>query len=379
MSYDRKLDQVCTHRVVEESLFLDASSTVVRPLRPISSANSVEVRVNGAISVPSPGVVSPAATLGTREGPFTITPGVNDTFRVRVNSEQEQVVVIPGGVKIPPDRVAAQLSRGLKGIQFFVHERKLGFQSDRQGPEATLFIPATATIAPVLGLPTPRHWRGKVITPGWTLINDPNTLNDRPTRLIVFDEPLKGLGSYVEINYVTLQQECRRCGGTGVENDWVYGTTGEVIQVLDEALLIQETLKLMYTVKGTNSFHNWYGTSITDAIGKKLAAGGFLQNQLVGEIYQAFNRWQSIKRQQEEDVGQVVSDREFPFRLLAVNLQQSQQDPTVLFINITIQNRSQQPIEIERGIRLPQPVNLLGSTQAQGIFRQSLSQSTLSG
>lgn len=379
MSYDRKLDQICPHRVTEEALFLDASSTVVRPLRPISSANSVEFRLNGAVTVPSPGVYTPAQVLGSREGPFTITPGVNDTLRVKVNDTPEQVVVLPGGVKIPPDKVAQLLSTQLKGVRVFVENRRIGLTTDRKGKTATLFIPTTATLAATLGMPTPRQWRGKTVAPGWTLVNDPNTLLDRPTKLIVFDEPLKGFSDYVEMNYVTLQQECRRCGGLGVESDWLYGVTGEVVQVTDEALLIQEVQKLMYTVKGTNSFHLWYGTSILESVGKKLTAGAVLQNTLVADIYAAFGRWQSIKKQQEENVGQFVSDREYPFRLLAVNLQQSQQDPTVIFISITIQNRSGDPIQIERGIRLPQPVDLLGSTQAQGIYRESLSKYTLSG
>lgn len=379
MSYDRKLDQVCPHRVVEEALYFDASSTIVTPMRPISSANSVEVRLNGAITVPSPGVYTAATSLGSKEGPFTITAGVNDTFRVRVNNGPEQIVVLPAGQKVPADRIVAQLQMGFRDIQFFLQERRIGFQSALVSPDATVFIPATSTLAATLGIPTPRQWRGKTVVPGWTLVNDPNTLNDRPTRLIVFDEPLRGYADYVELNYVTLRQECRRCGGTGVENDWLYGGTGEVVQVVDEALLIQEIQKLMFTVKGTNSFHNWYGTDIMDSIGQKVSSGGLLQNQLVGDIYQAFNRWQSIKRQQEENAGQPVSDQEYPYRLLAVNLQQSQQDPTVMFINLTIQNRSFDPIQIERGIRLPQPVDLLGSTQGQGIFRESLKKYTLAG
>ena len=379
MTYDRKLDQVCPHRVVEEALFLDASATVVTPLRPISAASSVEVRLNGAISVPSDGVSVAATSVGSKDGPFTITPGVNDLMQVTVGSGTPQAVVIPGGIKIPPDRIAMLLTAGLKGIQFFVRDNHIGFRSDQLGSSATVFIPATATLAPVLGIPTPRQWRGSNVTPGWTLVNNPFTLNDRPTRLIVFDESLKGFGDYVEINYVTLQQECRRCGGTGVENDWLYGNTGEVVQVYDEALLIQEIQKLMYTVKGSNTFHNWYGTALLESIGQKMAAGGILQNLLVGDIYQAFGRWQSIKRQQEENVGQLVSDQEFPFRLLAVDLKMSQRDPTVLFIDISIQNRSQDPIQLSRGIRLPQPVDLLGSSQAQGIFRESLTKPTLVG
>lgn len=379
MSYDRKLDQICPHRVVEEAIYLDASGTIVQPLRPISSSNSVEVRLNSAITVPSPGVATPARTVGSKEGPYKVQTGISDTFRIQINEGPMQVAVINGGLKITPELIVAQLSAQIRGAQFFVDERRVGFQTDREGKQATAFIPSDSPLASVLGIPTPRHWRGKQVVPGWTLINDPNTLLDRPTRLIVFDEPLKGFGDYAEINYVTLQQECRRCGGLGVENDWLYGTTGEVVQVTDEALLIQEHLKLFYTVRGTNPFYNWYGTIISESIGKKLMVGGVLQNTIVSDIYTAFNRWQSIKRQQEDAVGQIVTDEEFPFRLLAVDLQQSQQDPTVIFINITVQNRSQKPVQIDRGVRIPQPHDLLGSTQAQGIFRESLQKYTLTG
>ena len=33
MSFDRKIDQICTHRVVEEALFLNADFQTLRPLR----------------------------------------------------------------------------------------------------------------------------------------------------------------------------------------------------------------------------------------------------------------------------------------------------------------------------------------------------------
>jgi len=36
MSYDRQIDQVCTHMVVEEALFLFSDRRTVRPLRPIA-------------------------------------------------------------------------------------------------------------------------------------------------------------------------------------------------------------------------------------------------------------------------------------------------------------------------------------------------------
>jgi hypothetical protein len=196
---------------------------------------------------------------------------------------------------------------------------------------------------------------------------------------VVFDEPVKDYQPYVELSYNTVRQECRRCGGIGVENDWRYGRTGEVAQVRDEALLIQEFQKMVYTMRGTNQFHQWYGTQIIEAVGRKLSVGGLVQNMIVSDIYQAFNRWQRVKQAQEEKAGQALTDEEYPFRLLSVTLERSTNDPTVIFVNSTIQNRSQKPIQITRGLRLPEPLDLLGSTAQQGVIRQSLNNFVLTG
>ena len=113
-----------------------------------------------------------------------------------------------------------------------------------------------------------------------------------------------------------------------------------------------------------------------ELVGKKLAAGNVVQNMLVQDIYTAFQRWQTIKNQQQQKLGQYVSDAEYPFRLLNVEVQQSTQDPTVIFINMTIQNRSLKQIDLTRGIRIPQPTDLLGSTQQQALLLASLNNFT---
>jgi hypothetical protein len=380
VSYDRQIDQVCKHLVVEEALFVSVDRETVKPMRPIASSNSVKVRLNGEIDCPSDGVYMPAQVIGIKQGPFTIKTGVNDTLRLRVGTDPVQTAVLPASARMAPQQLVGLLNRQLVGVEFFVHDKyKVGFRTSLKGDDATVFIQADATMASLIGVHSQREYRGKNVVPGWTLVNDPNTLNDRPTRLIIFDSPLRSINDFVEVNYVTVRQECRRCGGVGVEHDWVYGNTGEVIQVRDEALLIQEIQKLMFTLRGSNPFHPWYGTELLETIGKKLSAGGFVQNLIVTDIYDAFAKWQTIKRQQEGKVGQTVSDEEFPFRLLSVDLQSSDKDPTIIFVNMTIQNRSFKPIVLERGIRLPEPMDLLGTTQQQGLIRQSLSNYVLTG
>ena len=380
MSFDRQIDQVCPHRVVEEALYLNSDLQTVKPLRPIAAINSVSLRLNGTTEVPSVGVQLAASAVGRKSGPFTIVSGSNDRLVLSIDGQPEQVVTVPAGQLLSTKQVVLALNQRIQGGSAFVQDGgQVRLASGRTGKTAILHIKTGSTLANTLGFTTDRVFRGVKAVPGWSLVRDPNTLDDRPTRLVVFDQPLRGFSDYVELTYTTVRQECRRCGGLGVENDWVYGRNGNTVTVYDEALLLQEILKIMYTLKGSNPFHQWYGTDIIDSIGRKLSAGGVIQNLIVQEINTAFSRWQSIKTQQEEAVGQFVSDREFPFQLLSVSVEQSTQDPTVIFVTASVQNRSGQPIDISRGIRLPEPQDLLGSTAAQGVFRQSLNNFTLTG
>jgi hypothetical protein len=379
MSYDRKLDQVCQHVVVDETLYVSNDRQTIRPLRPIASANSVTVRLDGAITVPSQGTFLAAQSTGLRQGPYTIQAGVNDTLQVRVNAGLVQTVVLPASNRVSSAALAAHLTTAIRGLTFSSLSNRVAFQTDTTGPEASVFIESSSTLGKVLGIVVGREYRGKQTTPGWMLVNDPRTLADRPTRLIVFDTPLRSVSDFVEVSYSTIRQECRRCGGLGIENDWRYGTNGDVIEVRDEALLLQELQKVFYTLLGSNPFHTWYGTTLLEAVGKKISASGLVQSLVVSDINQAFSRWQSIKRQQEQAVGQLVTDSEFPFHLLSVNLQQSTRDPTIVFVKVSVQNRSRQAIQIERGIRLPMPLDILGSTAQQGAIRQSLSNFVLTG
>ncbi len=371
MSIDLQIDQVCTHQVVQEALFLDADRKTVRPQRPIASIGSLAIRLDGSINVPPMGVTIPAQAVGSLAGPFTITSGVNDTIAVQVNQGAAQTITLSSATGLSTANLALLLNQQAQGIYFQALGNQLLFRTTTAGPQSSVFFTAASTMAPTLGFKTIRQFRGQQLVPGWFVINDPTSITI-PNRLIVFDSPLRSATDFVEINYTTQQIYCRRCGGTGVEDDWRYDNTGQKITVQDDNLLIQELQKDFFTILGTNPFHTWYGTDLIDTIGKKLTMGGFVQNLIVSDIYQAFSRWQQIKQQQEEKVGQFVSDKEYPYRLLSVNLQQSTQDSTVIFVSVNVQNRSRDPIQITQGLKIPLPADLLGSTQQMGLIRQSL-------
>jgi len=374
MSFDRKIDFVCSHTVIEEALFLTSDRQTIRPIRPISNAASIKVRLNSLVEVPSQGVFAPAIGIAGRRGPFNVVTGTNDKLVVNVNSGPDQVITVTGGQQLSTRQLAQDLATKLSGVEVSVSPKgRLQFKTRLQGPAATLTIRALgSTLAPVVGFPVDRQFRGRRLFHGWSLIRDLVARSDQAFRVIVFDQPTRGFNDYVEIDYTTVRSECRRCGGLGVENDWRYNVNGDVIEVRNEALLIQEIQKIMFTVQGSNIFNTWYGTNILNTVGKKLSASGIIQSFIVSDVRDAFRRWQSIKRQQEENVGQIVSDEEYPFQILELRLVPDPSDPTILFINATIQNRSSRQIQLSRGVRLPLPTDILGSSSQDGIIRQSL-------
>jgi phage baseplate assembly protein W len=365
VSYDLRLEQLCPHGVREEILFVDtADRRTVRPLRPIASAQSVGVRLNGAFHVPSEGVGSPAGVRGSREGPFSIGPA-NGVLRVVVNGGAVQTVTLAPAERLSASRVADLLNASLRGLLFSAEGPFVRVRTEQAGRDASLYILASSPLAGLVGFAADRSYRGRLVAPGWTLVSDPTTLADRPTRLVVFDEPLPGFRDFVEIDYVTVREECRRCGGIGVENDWTYGGDGLVALARDEDLLRQEFQKAVLTVRGSNPFHPWYGSTLLERIGQKSVSQGIVRGLIASDVQQVFARWQSIKREQEQRV-QAVSDEEFPDRLLGVEVEQSSTDPTVLFVSITIQNRSRRPIQLTRGLRLPEPLEISGAAQSGG-------------
>ncbi len=364
MSYDFQIEHLCPHAVREEFLLVDAvDRRTVRPLRPIASAQSVEVRLNGAIDIPSPGVDATARTVGSREGPFRITP-TNGTLRISVDGGPVQTATLPPSERMSSNELAVRLNTQLSGVVFAPQRTFLAMETLLGGDAASVYILGQSPLATLIGLKADREYRGRRIAPGWTLVDDPSTLSDRPTRLIFFDDPLPGFEDFVEVNYVTMREECRRCGGLGVENDWRYGPDGKPIVLRNEDLLLQELNKILMTVRGSNPFFPGYGSSLLERIGQKGSPGAIIQSAISADIQQAFARWQSVKRKQEQEVGQFVSDEEYPFRLLGVGVEQSSRDPTVLFVNVTVQNRSLRQIQLTRGMRIPNALLDAGSSQS---------------
>lgn len=363
MSFDRHLDQTCPHFVIQE--LVPVVDRILRPLKPIASAASLTVKMNRTSVVPPQGLYAPPVVRGTVPGPYSIPAGSTTLSFLLDGASDPVVLTFPTSSQMSPQLFAEIANRQQSGVTCTVFRSCVHFTGRNSGPNATLQVVSTP-LSDLLGISSARVGQGKSLYPGWSLVLDASELYTIPYRYVLFDAPLPFSTNYAEVSYTTTHQNCRRCNGSGLEFDWRYDNRGNTGEVRDDALLLQEMLKIFLTEIGSNPFHPWYGTSLSSRIGSKITDGQAVQSAVAADIADAFKKWQSVKRAQETTVGQFVSDNEYPFRLLGVSSFQDTVDPTQIFVSVSIQKRSGQVVDLTRGFRLPP-----GSVTA-GLFRQSI-------
>jgi len=189
---------------------------------------------------------------------------------------------------------------------------------------------------------------------GYTLVKDITKLDSKK---IFFQSPIRSQNDLFELSYTTTPTNCRRCGSLRIENDFYFNTLGRVVRVRDEAKLIQDVQKFIITVRGSNPFHTYIGTSIIQSIGAKLVDASFTQLTITQEIIDILDKLQRLQFQQQR--VQLVTDREFLFRVVLIDVKQSEIDPTVFNIKVIAVNRAGDTAEFEQLIALPGAQDLL--------------------
>ncbi len=151
MSYDRQIDQICPHYVVQEALFPGADNQTIYPLRPIATIASVSIRIDGCTDVPPQGVQLPAQAVGGVVGPFTIVTGVNDTLIAKVNQGPLQTVVLPAQTQITADQVAFALNSSLQGVYFSSSNGAVQFTTTTEGVNTSVLFATGSTLCASIG------------------------------------------------------------------------------------------------------------------------------------------------------------------------------------------------------------------------------------
>jgi phage baseplate assembly protein W len=361
MTSDLRARNRCPHQVKGEWLSLDVSDTrTLRPLRPVSSAGEVKVRINGE-EAPREGLKVGALFTTPTSGPWRVVKGVNDRLALGLDSSEDtHILEAPPSPSWRASNLASEFNTqfskmGLSSQAFWQAESdgRMSLVSLSRGPASGLALRgldprvAPRNLAPTLGLPSRRQYRGRTTLPGWDLVQDPlvRAAVDPTRKVVLFRDrldrflPEGAVRTVFEMSYATLVGACRRCAALSNEWDHRYDSQGEPVVARDVELLLQEAEKIVITVLGSNVFHPWYGTNLETLIGRKVTVNtSFLESQVQQGVTAALNRLQSLKAQQAR--LQPVTDLEYLARVVSVDVSQDPADPVFLKVSITLQNRA---------------------------------------
>jgi phage baseplate assembly protein W len=236
-----------------------------------------------------------------------------------------------------------------------------------------------------------RGARGRKLYPGWRLEPRPASVirgfpgadelfpADPTDRYPKFVERIRG-NPVFKVTYTVPGRSCLRCGGTFIENDYRFDSTGQALVIENEDLLYQAALKILLTDRGSNPYHDWYGSTIRSRIGSKALAG--VAAQISEDVRRTLVNMQTV--QQDQAQFQQVTARERLYNILQVRTAPHVQDPTTFLVDVTVQNASSEPIALSIVFSVPEVVALLGSnglflgTEAVGL-QQELSNQAFAG
>lgn len=335
MSKDFKVKHRCPHYVRREWVPIQPDLRTISPVE-IPSSKDIELRWNGK-EVPRSGLDRPAETKTFRNGPFRFEKDEDDDFRLSVNGNTTQTVQMPLGTDVPLETVLNRLRDNLSGVNIDSTDKGFRLATESLGPSSSLHLDG-GNAHSVLGLPFRRHYQGEKVFPGWRLEQNPNAAIENDRR-IVLNQPARADDNIYEVSYFTRQKDCRRCQGFGVEFDIRFDESGAPITLTGTELLLQEIEKITLTIKGSNIFHQWYGTSIVELIGEKVAPNSdLIITQIRSEISNALDRYKDIKSQQKR--YQDVPPEEFLLNILSIDIRQRPDDPSGFDVQIQVQNKA---------------------------------------
>lgn len=176
-------------------------------------------------------------------------------------------------------------------------------------------------------------------------------------RKVYFFDKVKSQQDLFELTYHTIASNCRRCASLRIENDFYFNPLGRVVTIEDEDKLLQDMQKFVITIKGSNPFHRYIGTKIVEMIGSKLLDTNFTIMTVTQEVVDTLLILKDLQIQQES--LQKVTNREFLYRVVVVDVKQSQVDPSVFNVLIMAVNRAGETAEFDQKIQIPGVTNLL--------------------
>ena len=372
MSQDFHLAWTCPHVTSEEVTSLGADRRSLATRQPVASSTIVRVTVNDDVLIPQAGLFTAAQIASSVSGPFDLIEGEDVLTITTSHGDETFVFNVTGTRRFSTDQIVQFIQ--LQGIANAAVGNSDGhlFVTDATTVGSASLIRISGSAASALGFGDPtkratatdpavynRPWQaqGQDLYPGWDLVTPANQITARYPR---FQEQIR-TNPIFKVTYTATAQRCLRCRGVYTENDYRFDATGQALMVANEDLLYQAALKMILTDKGSNPYHEWYGTTIRSRIGSKVLGG--VATAISEDVRRALQKFQAL--QQEQAKYQSVTFKERLYTLLGVQTIPHAQDPTTFLVDVTVQNASSEPISSQVVYTAPGVVALMGSN---GLF-----------
>ncbi len=132
--------------------------------------------------------------------------------------------------------------------------------------------------------------------------------------------------------------------------DLSISSTNDLAKVQDLEKLVQDILKLLMTELGSNKFHSWYGSSLSQSMVGSGFDGQFLTTIAEGQIRSGLETIMNLQR--EQAAQQKVTPSELLASVKQISVQRNTVDPTFFTITLEVLTRSLKIVPITFNVSL---------------------------
>ena len=343
MSEDLQIAYACPHYIRYERVSLENGVYII-PSSPINGSGLVELRRDGVVLNPQ-GNNREASITTPNVSPFRVK-STSNTLTISTSEGYTNSITLPSKIYNSASFIA-EIQTMLGSIQVKETKNKaLTFTDNKLGVGFTL----SGTLLKALGFNKQKQVvKTKKDSPEWFLSSRINGYN------IQFKKTLDPEG-LLEVSYTTEKKYCRRCGSSGVENDFRFGVDGDLRKIRDTDLLYQNIAKTLLTEIGSNPYHRWYGSSAMSLIGQKNNAAISVALQL--SVQQALDKL--IRLQQDLKKVQNISMDERLMSVQSVQVSQLNDNATALLCNVVVRSGANRPVSVNIVFSVPGAISLDG-------------------
>lgn len=345
MSTDAQIAHACPHHIRYEKVSILGGREII-PLSPIAGESLLELRKDG-VTIPSDGLRVDANVVFPSASPYRIRSG-NETLVVEGLGLPKTTITFPTKI-INQAEMVSLLNKNLPSpLSAAVYKNSIKITDNLLSSGFKL----SGSIMGKLGFTSSTYRaKSKELFPSWKLVRQKNFVGYK----ILLSKPyyLEGI---LDLSYGAEKSYCRRCSGTGVENDLRFNDLGELSLVKDHDLLYQRVAKVLLTQRGSNPYHIFYGSTATGLIGQKVSAG--VVQSLKSSVRKALDDLIDVQTQQSKI--QLMSLEERVRRVRNVEVSTIGDDETSYLVRVTVESFSSKPVNINIVFAVPGSIPLDG-------------------